>query len=483
MNKKLITSILALMIAAPLLAQSSPEHTAKPIAAATDSVQAADTLSTLLSEYAVLKLRLDGDTAVMDTVSRLHERTFGVLGYLNDPATPQRYIPYNPLYARLFMPLTFWHSPMRRISELEWTPDSILPRTAAPEGEAPLYDEAPFTAADRAGESVDGILLGAYAALPRLVTDTEDRVMHAEVFRETAYKENERKASVLKLFAQEQMKNSVTEEADVVIHKPNWWVFGGSGSLQFTQNHISDNWYKGGESTNALLATLQLTANYNDREKVLWESLLDAKLGFSSSPSDTCHNYLVTTDQLRVYSKLGIQAAHNWYYTVSTEIKTQFCRGYKKNSNEVVASFLAPVDWSSSVGMDYKLKKKKFDLSVFIAPLTWMMRYVGSDDVNETSFGLEEGKSVKHNFGSQVKPTLIWQIIPSIRLESRMDFQTSYEWVRVEWENTVDFVLNRYLSTKLYVHARFDDSALPKDGSDSYFQVKELLSFGINYRW
>ena len=442
-NRRILIGLVAVLFSFPVIAQDS--LTSVKDIKKQARTESADTLSGIWSQNWILKLKPHNGGYQLDTVSVLYEKYFGVLNYLNDPATPERYIAYNPDYYRLFVPTTYYYAPMERLSQVNWTfqkQDTVPAMTK----ELLPFDTLSFLSKENANRVVDRVMMNTYVNRPDLVEMTEKEIKK------------------------------------VVIQKPNWWVTGGNGSLQITQNYISDNWYKGGESTNALLANLQLFANYNDKEKVQWENLLDAKLGFSSAPSDEFHDYLVSTDQLRIYSKIGIQAASKWYYTITTEFKTQFCHGYKANSEELVSAFFAPEDWASSIGMDYKLKKKKFNLSVFIAPLTYMIRYVGNKEVDEVKFGLDEGKCVKHNFGSQVQPTISWTIISSIVLDSRLDFQTSYEWTRVEWENTVNFVLNRYLSTKLYVHARFDDSAKPTEG-DSYFQLKELLSFGINYKW
>ncbi len=477
--RKWIIGTAALVMSGTLSAQDVSNLPAEEPQVVTVAVT--DTLSDLLKPYFVQKLRPEGDGFRLDTVSILYEQKLGVLEYLNHPATPERYIAINPDYWKMFLPFTYYYEPVAQISRLEWRADASSTESAVAPLESVMYDQAPFTAKQRAAKVINPTLMSAYWHCPGRIVADERAIAQGPAFKDNIKVEAKSKPNALKLFTAEEARQ-VSEDANVVIRKPNWWVTGGNGSLQITQNYISDNWYKGGESTNTVLATLQLFANYNDREKIQWENLLDARLGFGSTPSDKVHNYLVNTDQLRLYSKLGIQAASNWYYTISTELKTQFCHGYKSNNETLISSFLAPLDWSTSIGMDYKLKKKKFNLSVFVAPLTHTMRYVGNDRVDETSFGLDEGKSVRHSFGSQIAPTLSWTIVPQVTLDSRLNYLTSYEWVRIDWENTFNFVLNRYLSTKLYIYARYDDSNAPTTGS-SYFQLKELLSFGINYKW
>jgi len=95
-----------------------------------------------------------------------------------------------------------------------------------------------------------------------------------------------------------------------------WRKFGYS-KFQITQTYVSPNWSKGGESNMAGLAQIYMEANYRDSKNVAFDNSLDAKIGLNTVSNDTLRNLNVSTDQLRILSKLGIRMYNDWYYTVS----------------------------------------------------------------------------------------------------------------------------------------------------------------------
>ena len=47
----------------------------------------------------------------------------------------------------------------------------------------------------------------------------------------------------------------------IYVAKPNFWTVRGDYYLQFLQNYVSDNWYKGGESNYSMLGSVRMQAN------------------------------------------------------------------------------------------------------------------------------------------------------------------------------------------------------------------------------
>ncbi len=99
------------MISSSVMAQNTLDTASKN--SGQETTAKADTLPDIMKEYMILKLKPEGMGYRLDTVSILYERYIGVLDYLNDPTTPERYIPSNPNYYRLFLPLTYYYAPMR----------------------------------------------------------------------------------------------------------------------------------------------------------------------------------------------------------------------------------------------------------------------------------------------------------------------------------------------------------------------------------
>lgn len=282
-------------------------------------------------------------------------------------------------------------------------------------------------------------------------------------------------------------KNAGKVDATVEIEKKNW-LHSFDGSLHFSQAYISPNWYQGGNNNLNMIANLLYNIKLNQafHPDLLFDTTVQYKLAMNSAPDDTLRNYSISEDLFQINSKFGIKAAKRWFYSVGLSFKTQLFNGYKSNSNDLTAAFLSPGELNLGLGMTYNYespdKRIAFDASV--APLSYNMKICTDSRLDETAYGIEEGHTTVSQIGSSAECKFMCKLAYNITYSSRLFVFSDYEYVQGDWENTVDFSINRYLSTQIYVHLRYDSSTERLDDTRWHrWQLKEILSFGVSYKF
>ena len=367
----------------------------------------------------------------------------------------------NGSYYRLFMPLTFYHSVAG--NQLSIQPDE----------------------SDATHEEVDNALMHVYLNRPDLVRITESEQQESGTLRQDVMEKPIMQETQLTDDAAPLPAEPEAEPVEVAIEKPNFWKYKGDGYLQFMQNYVSGNWYKGGEDNYSAVGRLTLEANYDNKSKWKWENKLEMRLGFQTSPSDTIHKYKSSEDLIRYTGKVGLQAANKWYYTVQVLAYTQFTRGLKANNTKTFSDFMSPFNLNVGIGMDYKISwlKNKLTGSVNMSPLAINYRYVDRSNL-ASSFGID----VPHHhhsltdFGSQLTANVEWKMNDVVTWKSRLYAFSSYKRAEIEWENTFALRVSKYISANLFLFPRFDDSN-NRDDKLGYWQFKEYSSLGFSYNF
>ena len=260
----------------------------------------------------------------------------------------------------------------------------------------------------------------------------------------------------------------------------NPWTKKASTMIQFSQNYISSNWYQGGSKNIAILGILNGQLNYDDKKNIQWENNSEWRMGFNSV--DGAIRPLNTNDDIfKINSKLGVKAGGKWFYSGSVDFSTQFFHNYKSvTSTEMKATFLSPVRLNVGVGLDYKYKKL---FSLMLSPVSYKYIYVDDIEiVNPNLFGIATGEKVLSEVGSSFKAQLSYAPSKEIQLDSKLTFYTNYEKVEADWEIVSNFTINRFLSTRLSLNPRYDNTLILAEGKKAKIQFKELLSFGISYK-
>lgn len=388
-----------------------------------------------------------------------------------------------PDYYKFVVPLTYYSKAFEEASTVDgWYPKDIVVEDSVRKLSLLEKGMPHMPISSELDKRINRQLLDFYVNYPELVKKNETSLDSLDFLSYEDMTSAYREDNIISLIDNNAGIGEMSE-SELLVLRPNFWTSGGSGYLQFSQNYISDNWYKGGESTKSLLSGFTWQIKYDDKMKTQFEGKVEWKLGFITAPSDTVHSYKANNDLLRLTSKLGYKSIQNWYYTLSAEFQTQFFSNYATNSDDLVSALLSPATLNIGLGMDYKfVKDGKVNLSVLLNPINYTLYSIRNDKLDPTKFNIKEGHKRENEIGSRVNATLTWKIIPSLLWESKFSYTTNYEKVFSEWENTFTFVLNKYLSTKLFLHGRFDDG-VSKEPDESYFQFQELFSFGVNYTW
>ncbi len=279
--------------------------------------------------------------------------------------------------------------------------------------------------------------------------------------------------------------------------KRKYWIIGGLHQFQISENYISDNWYKGGEGNINLLSYQKVNIDYKkgkiqNNNLIQWDLTLYTYEDEATGTGET--KTRIGTDLFRTYSDFGLAAGKNWYYSTNLELKTQFFNNYEKDNLSIMKSqFFSPFFLNVGIlGMKYQLTKtyqsdkhKNLSVNADISPLSIKYTYVRDiEKIDPVKYGIPAGKNETLLFGSLINSTIKVNFSRGVSFSSRFKCFTDYQKIELESENELNLAINRYFSTRLYLYFRFDDSdGIVKEPGWGYWQLNQVLSFGLNYKW
>lgn len=294
-----------------------------------------------------------------------------------------------------------------------------------------------------------------------------------------------------------------TDRADSA--KP--WLVTAHGRMSLNQVSFT-NWAEGGESLISGNTYGNLKANYLNNK---WKVDNFITIGYGLTWNDE-QGVRKSDDKMDIGTNLGYEAFEDFFYSLILNLKTQFSEGYKyPNDSVVVSRFFSPATFFMSMGLEYKPDEHT---SVFISPASGKFTFVMDQDLADIgAFGvtpavtdtagtvLIPGLNYKSKFGVNVIFSLNRDLMKNINFDTKLNLHNNYmdelstnRWnFDVDWETALNFKINSFLSSILYMHVLYDnDIPIPtyekiggekiQIGEGPKVQVKENFGIGITIK-
>ena len=331
--------------------------------------------------------------------------------------------------------------------------------------------------------AINHVMARLYVSHPWLVEQTEDDIRQPGLIREDVADKLHAESNLAEKVVTSELLPEMSKEDKVVVkaRRPNFWKFPGNCSFGFTQNYYTDNW--GADNKYAGTATVVLNANYDDGKALIWTNNLDMRLGFQTNKSDKMRTFRPTTNRVVYNTNAGLRAVKSWYYSASVNIETKIVPEFQANSDRVLADLFSPMEVKIAPGMTYDFKygkKKKFTGKLTVAPLAYNIMYVQRPSL-VTRYGVKKGHHSRHSFGPTARVNFNYPITKQISWSSTLLCYSNLSRTQIDWSNTFNFSINKYMSASLFVHPVFDDNSPAWKGKWGYLRMEESLSLNMKY--
>ncbi|MBR5607373.1 MAG: DUF3078 domain-containing protein, partial [Bacteroidaceae bacterium] len=379
----------------------------------TDSLQKDSLLKdTIISERPPVIIKIDP----LDTIRRAYMHRIEKLALKRDSvANTPAVVELDAYYYRLILPPTLYKK--------------------AVHGVLTTRDSCFIDAKTQRLHAIHYALSRAYVQYPWLVQQTEDELSNVGTLRNDITGQSIQNAGKLsEKLVEVNLPTEIVDTVQVQTRRPNFWATSGRGTFNFSQSYSSDNW--GGTRSYSGLSTLDLTANFNNQRKILWNNSLNARLGFQNARGDSRRAFRPTDNSLRINSNIGYQAWKKLYYSSDVTMNTKIVPQYNTGTDVCNSDFLSPLDMTVGVGLKltFSIFKKKFNGTIQMSPVSYQMRYVQRERL-ATGFGVRPGHQSYHKWGPSLNANASWPLAKNINWSTRFTWNSNLSYTSFQWEN------------------------------------------------
>ncbi|MDF7812975.1 DUF3078 domain-containing protein [Hymenobacter sp. YC55] len=282
------------------------------------------------------------------------------------------------------------------------------------------------------------------------------------------------------------------------------WRRGGDGTLNFSQVSLS-NWAPGGQSSLSLLA-LGNGYVYFRGENHTFALATNLVYGLLKAGKSKVRK---NDDRLELNARYARNYANKWSYAAQLNLKTQLTPTNDiTKPDSLLSKFFAPAYILASIGFEYKPSD---DFSLFLSPATGKFTVVNDQRLADVgAFGVKaarldadglpiigSGERMREELGAYLNVRYRRGLMSNITYQTRLELFSNYfhnpQNIDVNWENLLDFKVNKFFSASVATALVYDDDVLVPLNADKQnkdfnaqgrrIQFKETLGIGLTYKF